>query len=220
MTLGENLQKLRAAKGLSQQDVARTLYVSRQSVSKWENDAAEPGVENLKALAKLFGVTLDRLLLAEVPKRQPPEPERPPYSGKLEWSLLREGEQARDQARWREEKCRERQQVWASAQTAYWVLVAIRTVLVILLAVVQWNETGDAIIPFAWFAILVGLGLRRPWLRWLIIGLEGASGLFALFTVLDGREWAVLHLVVNLLFLVLFLFWEKLRCYFKGEKEA
>lgn len=94
MTLGENLQKLRAAKGLSQQDVARTLYVSRQSVSKWENDAAEPGVENLKALAKLFGVTLDRLLLAEVPKRQPPEPERPPYSGKLEWSLLREGEQA------------------------------------------------------------------------------------------------------------------------------
>ena len=32
MTLGENLQKLRAAKGLSQQDVARTLYVSRQSV--------------------------------------------------------------------------------------------------------------------------------------------------------------------------------------------
>ena len=50
MTLGENLQKLRAAKGLSQQDVARTLYVSRQSVSKWENDAAEPGVENLQAL--------------------------------------------------------------------------------------------------------------------------------------------------------------------------
>ena len=62
MTLGENLQKLRAAKGLSQQDVARTLYVSRQSVSKWENDAAEPGVENLKALAKLYGVEAEELL--------------------------------------------------------------------------------------------------------------------------------------------------------------
>lgn len=65
MTLGENLQNLRTAKGLSQEDVARVLYVSRQSVSKWENDLAEPGVENLKALAKLYGVTLDRLLLAE-----------------------------------------------------------------------------------------------------------------------------------------------------------
>ena len=67
MTLGENLQKLRTAKGLSQEDVARVLYVSRQSVSKWENDAAEPGVEGLKALAKLYGVTLDQLLLAEEP---------------------------------------------------------------------------------------------------------------------------------------------------------
>lgn len=65
MTLGENLQTLRTARGLSQEDVARVLYVSRQSVSKWENNAAEPGVENLKALAKLYGVTLDRLLLAE-----------------------------------------------------------------------------------------------------------------------------------------------------------
>ena len=35
MTLGENLQRLRAAKGLSQEEVARQLYVSRQSVSKW-----------------------------------------------------------------------------------------------------------------------------------------------------------------------------------------
>lgn len=61
MTLGENLQKLRKAKGLSQEEVAQALFVSRQTISKWETNKAEPGVDNLKALADLYGVTLDQL---------------------------------------------------------------------------------------------------------------------------------------------------------------
>ncbi len=62
MTLGENLQRLRKAQGLSQDEVAQNLFLSRQSVSKWENDGAEPGVENLKALSRLYGVTIDELV--------------------------------------------------------------------------------------------------------------------------------------------------------------
>ena len=65
MTLGENLKRLRTEKGLSQEEVAGLLFLSRQTVSKWENNQAEPGVENLKALARLYGVSLDQLLLAE-----------------------------------------------------------------------------------------------------------------------------------------------------------
>ena len=61
MTLGENLQRLRKEKGLSQEDVARALFVSRQTISKWETDKAEPGVDNLKVLADLYEVTLDQL---------------------------------------------------------------------------------------------------------------------------------------------------------------
>ena len=61
MTLGENLQRLRKEKGLSQEEVAQALFVSRQSVSKWETDKAEPGVDNLKVLANLYEVTLDQL---------------------------------------------------------------------------------------------------------------------------------------------------------------
>lgn len=61
MTLGENMQRLRKEKGLSQEDVARALFVSRQTISKWETDKAEPGVDNLKALADLYEVTLDQL---------------------------------------------------------------------------------------------------------------------------------------------------------------
>lgn len=62
MSLSENLQRLRKERGLSQEDVAQKLFVSRQSVSKWENGNAEPGVKDLTALADMFGVTLDELV--------------------------------------------------------------------------------------------------------------------------------------------------------------
>ena len=68
MSLSENLQRLRKEKGLSQEDVAQKLYVSRQSVSKWENGNAEPGVKDLAALADMFGVTLDELVGRECPQ--------------------------------------------------------------------------------------------------------------------------------------------------------
>lgn len=62
MKFHENLQRLRKESGLSQEEVARQLFLSRQSVSKWENGGAEPGIENLKALAKLYSVTVDELV--------------------------------------------------------------------------------------------------------------------------------------------------------------
>jgi len=64
MKFHENLQHLRKEAGLSQEEVAGKLFVSRQSVSKWENGAAEPGIESLKALADLYGVTVDELVCA------------------------------------------------------------------------------------------------------------------------------------------------------------
>lgn len=73
LTLGENLQRLRKEAGLSQDEVAQRLYLTRQSVSKWENGQAEPGVENLKALARLYSVTVDALVGAEeLPKEERP----------------------------------------------------------------------------------------------------------------------------------------------------
>lgn len=74
MTLGENLQRLRKAKGLSQHEVAQKLFLTRQSVSKWENGQAEPGVENLKALARLYGVTVDALVGASEPPKALSDP--------------------------------------------------------------------------------------------------------------------------------------------------
>ena len=82
MTLGENLQKLRKASGLSQDEVARKLYLSRQSVSKWENGQAEPGVENLKKLSRLYGVTIDELV-GNTPEAGDSEEDRWPQAADL-----------------------------------------------------------------------------------------------------------------------------------------
>lgn len=76
MTLGENITRLRAARGLSQGTLAEALDVSRQSVSKWETDASVPELDKLMKLAGLFGVTLDELVTGEAPAAaSAPEPE-------------------------------------------------------------------------------------------------------------------------------------------------
>ena len=62
MELHEKIARLRAAKGMSQSDLAEALGVSRQSVSKWETGAADPSISNLLALSKLFGIPAEELL--------------------------------------------------------------------------------------------------------------------------------------------------------------
>ncbi len=61
MSIGTKIFELRSAKNLSQSDLADLLNVSRQSVSKWETDAAVPDLDKLIKLCDVFGVTLDEL---------------------------------------------------------------------------------------------------------------------------------------------------------------
>ena len=62
MTLGQNLQAARKAKGLSQETLAEKIGVSRQALGKWEKDIAPPGLDNLQAAAQVLGVSVDTLL--------------------------------------------------------------------------------------------------------------------------------------------------------------
>lgn len=62
MNIGENIYKLRTSANMSQTDLANALEVSRQSVSKWENNSAVPDIERLIRMSKLFEVTLDELV--------------------------------------------------------------------------------------------------------------------------------------------------------------
>ena len=59
MTVGKRIAKCRKDKNLSQEYVAEQLGVSRQAVSKWENDLSAPDTYNLIALAKLFNVSVE-----------------------------------------------------------------------------------------------------------------------------------------------------------------
>lgn len=73
MTLGEKICSLRMAQGLSQSDLAETLEVSRQSVSKWETDASVPDLDRLVRMSRLFGVSLDELVLGETKEEETKE---------------------------------------------------------------------------------------------------------------------------------------------------
>lgn len=82
MTLREKLIVSRNKAGLSQMELADRLGVSRQAVSRWESGDTTPTMDKLKALAKLYGVSLDWLFGdtadGEPPEAAKPEADRPP----------------------------------------------------------------------------------------------------------------------------------------------
>ena len=70
MKLSEKIIQLRKSKGMSQEQLATSLQVSRQSISKWELDEAYPDAHNLKMLANVFDVSIDYLLREELTETQ------------------------------------------------------------------------------------------------------------------------------------------------------
>ena len=62
MTFGEKLRKLRTDRGLTQDDLAEKIYVTRTAISKWESDRGYPNIDSLKAISKFFSVSIDDLL--------------------------------------------------------------------------------------------------------------------------------------------------------------
>ena len=62
MEFNEKLQELRKNKGLTQEELAEALYVSRTAISKWESGRGYPSIDSLKEVAKYFSVTIDELL--------------------------------------------------------------------------------------------------------------------------------------------------------------
>ncbi len=65
MEFNEKLSQLRKAKGLTQEELAEALYVSRTAVSKWESGRGYPSIDSLKEISNYFSVTIDDLLSGE-----------------------------------------------------------------------------------------------------------------------------------------------------------
>ena len=62
MTIGEKITHIRIVSGISQDELAKKLGVSRQSLSKWENDESQPQLDNIKQLCELFKISADELI--------------------------------------------------------------------------------------------------------------------------------------------------------------
>lgn len=79
MNIADRIQQLRKAKGVSQEELADRIGVSRQAVSKWESEQATPDVEKILLLSDYFEVTTDYLLkgIEPVPREMPPAKEKP-----------------------------------------------------------------------------------------------------------------------------------------------
>lgn len=65
MTFSEKILHLRKSKGMSQEELAEKLDISRQAISRWEMGTAQPDVQNVIQIAKLFGVSTDYLIMDE-----------------------------------------------------------------------------------------------------------------------------------------------------------
>ncbi len=73
MTFAEKLKSIRKQAGISQEQLAEKLSVSRQAVTKWETNAGIPDIENIKAISALFDISIDELLSNERGAKNPAE---------------------------------------------------------------------------------------------------------------------------------------------------
>ena len=95
MEFNEKLQELRKQKGLTQEELSEMLFVSRTAISKWESGRGYPNIDSLKAISKLFSVTIDELLsgdelltIAEEDSKQKMDRSRDLLFGVLDISFL------------------------------------------------------------------------------------------------------------------------------------
>ena len=65
MEFHEKLQELRKSRGLTQEELAEALFVSRTAISKWESGRGYPSIDSLKEISSYFSVSIDDLLSGE-----------------------------------------------------------------------------------------------------------------------------------------------------------
>ena len=65
MEFNEKLRELRKNRGLTQEELAQALFVSRTAISKWESGRGYPGIDSLKEISRFFSVTIDELICAQ-----------------------------------------------------------------------------------------------------------------------------------------------------------
>lgn len=185
MTLGDKLKTLRASRGLSQEQLAAELNVSRQAVSKWECGDAAPDLDKLRAICAYFGVTTDHLIWEneeDAPKVAVPEKERASrgrnevFSNVLLLVLLLAGIAA----------------LWSSLRISFTrgavvhIILAVAAIAAAILSMTAWKQRGRVIVPLiAATGVVLALSRLAAMLVYLA-DLWSGSRVYA-----DGGDWPI-----------------------------
>ena len=185
MTLGEKMKLLRASRGLSQEQLAAELNVSRQAVSKWECGDAAPDLDKLRAICAYFGVTTDYLIWEneeDAPKAAVPAKERASrgrnevFSNVLLLALLLAGIAA----------------LWSSLRISFandamvHIFLAVAAIAAAILSMTAWKQRGRVIAPLiAATGAVLALSRLAAMLVYLA-DLWSGSRVYA-----DGGDWPI-----------------------------
>ena len=87
MELAEQIKQRRIERGMSQEDLAERIYVSRQTISNWENDKTYPDVQSLLLLSVLFDTTVDELIKGDVKAMEEIVNSKETYKAMTRWAM-------------------------------------------------------------------------------------------------------------------------------------
>lgn len=87
MELAEQIKQRRIERGMSQEDLAERIYVSRQTISNWENDKTYPDVQSLLLLSVLFDTTVDELIKGDVKAMEEIVNSKETYKAMTRWTM-------------------------------------------------------------------------------------------------------------------------------------
>ena len=185
MTMGEKLQLLRKSRGLSQEQLAAELDVSRQAISKWECGDSTPDLDKLRAICTYFGVTTDHLIWEnqeDAPKAAVPAKERAArgrnevFSNALLSALLLAGIAA----------------LWSSLRISFTrgamvhIILAVAAIAAAILSMTAWKQRGRVIAPLiAATGAVLALSRLAAMLVYLV-DLWSGSRVYA-----DGGDWPI-----------------------------
>ena len=185
MTMGEKLQLLRKSRGLSQEQLAAELDVSRQAISKWECGDSTPDLDKLRAICTYFGVTADHLIWEneeDAPKATVPAKERAArgrnevFSNALLSALLLAGIAA----------------LWGSLRISFandamvHIILAVAAIAAAILSMTAWKQRGRVIAPLiAATGAVLALSRLAAMLVYLV-DLWSGSRSYA-----DGGDWPI-----------------------------
>ena len=195
MSFGDRLQALRHSSGLTQEEFAQQLNVSRQAVSKWESSRGYPEIEKIIYICNHYGVAIDELFIDEVPPASHSEDKQP--------KKFNPDQKLRAQT-FKESFSNFVNNLAPSRQLAlYAVLVIVILALVTLLCTtLSKGETNQVVWKLVWTALLILFGIGEA----VTVGLTSiwfaAGSLVALVvSLLNGPLWLqiVLFLVVSIL---------------------